>query len=161
MQHYTALCSTGTVCWCGIEEHVEIYDLGEIHWLLGIEIKCNWEHHMKSLFQHSYINSVLCHYGLKDTKPLSTPMDTQAHLSSSQSPSSTAKFAQMHNVPYHEAVGSLMWVLEHNYQRANALNDMLWAYKRKGEGERRSLLTRAHTGRWRLQENKTKGQVCY
>ena len=30
------------------------------------------------------------------------------------------------------------------------------AYKRKEKGKRRSLLTKAHTGRWRLQENKTR-----
>ena len=47
-------------------------------------------------------------------------------------------------------------LLEHNYQRVNALNNTLRAYKRKGKGESRSLLTRAHTDRWRLQENKTK-----
>ena len=64
---------------------------------------------MISLFQHSYIDSVLHHYGLEDAKPLLTPMDTQVCLSSSQSPSSTAKFAQMCDVPYHEAMGSLMW----------------------------------------------------
>ena len=52
-------------------------------------------------------------------------------------------------------------MLEHNYQRANTLNDMSRAYKRKRKGESKSLLTRAHTDRWRLQENKTKKQVCY
>ena len=37
---------------------------------------------------------------------------------------------------------------------------LLQAYKRKGKGGRQSLLMRAHTGWWRLQENKTKVQVC-
>ena len=52
--------------------------------------------------------------------------------------------------------GSLILLLEHNYQRANTLSDTLQAYKRKEEGESKSLLMRAHTDRWRLQENKTK-----
>ena len=36
-------------------------------------------------------------------------METNTRLSSSQSPSTTAKFAKMRDVPYHEAVGSLMY----------------------------------------------------
>jgi hypothetical protein len=36
-------------------------------------------------------------------------METNLRLSSSKSPSTTAEFAQMHDIPYHEAVGSLMY----------------------------------------------------
>jgi hypothetical protein len=36
-------------------------------------------------------------------------MDTQVHLSTEQVPASAADFALMHNVPYHEAVGTLNW----------------------------------------------------
>ena len=36
-------------------------------------------------------------------------METSIHLSTSQSPATTAEFAQMRDVPYHEAVGSLMY----------------------------------------------------
>ncbi|KAG5715707.1 hypothetical protein E4T56_gene198 [Termitomyces sp. T112] len=93
----------------GMEQHVKITDLGEIHWLLGIEIKRDRHHHTISLSQRSYIDSILRRYGLEDLKPLSIPMDTQTRLSSSQSPATTAEFAQMRDIPYHEAVGSLMW----------------------------------------------------
>ena len=50
-------------------------------------------------------------------------------------------------------------LLEHNHQRANTLNDMSQAYKRK-EKEKGSLLTRAHTSGWRLQENKTEDKYA-
>lgn len=36
-------------------------------------------------------------------------METSIHLSTSQSPATTAEFTQMRDVPYHEAVGSLMY----------------------------------------------------
>jgi hypothetical protein len=36
-------------------------------------------------------------------------METSIHLSTSQSPATTAEFAQMCDVPYHKAVGSLMY----------------------------------------------------
>jgi hypothetical protein len=48
-------------------------------------------------------------YGLQDLKPVSIPMDLNIHLTSAQSPSTTQEFARMRDVPYHEAVGSLMY----------------------------------------------------
>ena len=59
-----------------ILEHMEITDLDELHWLLGIEIKCDCEHRTIHLFQCSCIDSILQHYSLQDLKPISIPMDT-------------------------------------------------------------------------------------
>ena len=92
-----------------ISEHVEITDLGELHWLLGIEIKRDRERHTIHLSQRSYIDSILRRYGLQDLKPVSIPMDVNIRLTTAQSPSTTAEIAQMRDVPYHEAVGSLMY----------------------------------------------------
>ena len=57
---------------------VEISDLGEIHWLLGFEVQRDCAACTLSLSQKSYINSIVKHYALEDTKPLSTPMDPSA-----------------------------------------------------------------------------------
>ena len=92
-----------------IAKHIEITDLGELHWLLGIKIKRNRENQTIHLSQHSYIESTLRRYNFQDLKPVSTSMETHNKLSSSQSPATTAQFAQMRDVPYHEAVGSLMY----------------------------------------------------
>jgi hypothetical protein len=92
-----------------IAEHVKITDLGELHWFLGIEIRRDREKQTIHLSQWSYIDSILRRYNLQDLKPVSTPMETQTKLSSSQSPATTAEFTLMHDVPYHEAVGSLMY----------------------------------------------------
>jgi len=92
-----------------ISEHVDITDLDELHWLLGIEIKRDRERCTIHLSQRSYIESILRRYGLFDLKPVSIPMDTNICLTTAQSPSTTSEYAQMRNVPYHEAVGSLMY----------------------------------------------------
>lgn len=92
-----------------ISEHVEITDLGELHWLLGIEIRRDRERRSIHISQRSYIDSIIRRYNFQDLKPVSTPMETHLRLSTSQSPSTTAEFAQMRDIPYHEAVGSLMY----------------------------------------------------
>ena len=93
----------------GMRQHVEVTDLSKLHWMLGIEVQCNRKVGMVHLSQRAYIDSILQQYHLNDFKPLSTPMDTQVRLSSGQSPKSTAEFAAMHDVPYHETVGMLNW----------------------------------------------------
>ncbi|KAF5383863.1 hypothetical protein D9615_003633 [Tricholomella constricta] len=94
---------------CLIAEHVEITDLGELHWLLGIEIKRDRDRRSISLSQHSYLDSIIRRYGFQDLKPVSIPMDTNVRLTSAQCPATTAEYAQMRDIPYHEAVGSLMY----------------------------------------------------
>ena len=92
-----------------ISQHVEITDLGELHWLLGIEVKRDRERRTIHLSQRSYIDSIIRRYGFQDLKPVSIPMDTNVRLTTAQSPSTTADFALMRDVPYREAVGSLMY----------------------------------------------------
>ena len=94
-----------------IKEFVEITDMGELHWLLGIEVKRDREAHTILLSQHSYINSIIRCFGFEDLKPITTPMDPNAKLSTAQSPSTGAQYAAMRNIPYCEAVGALMYVM--------------------------------------------------
>ncbi|CAA7265258.1 unnamed protein product [Cyclocybe aegerita] len=88
---------------------IDITDLGELHWILGIEVRHVCENRTIFISQRSYIESILRHYGLQDLKPLSIPMDPNVRLTSAQSPLTTDEFAQMRDVPYHAAVGSLMY----------------------------------------------------
>jgi len=93
----------------GLVCHVEVTDLRELHWMLGIQIQHNCEARTISISQHAYIDSILHYYHFLDCKPLSTPMDTQVRLTSEQAPLTPAKFTAMHNVPYCEAIGVLNW----------------------------------------------------
>ena len=92
-----------------ITKHVEITDLGALHWILGIEVQRVREERKILLSQRSYIDSILRRYGLDDLKPISTPMDPNARLTSAQSPTTSDDIAKMRDVPYHEAIGSLMY----------------------------------------------------
>ena len=80
-----------------ITKHVEIIDLGELHWLLGIEVKRNCECRTIHLSQQSYLKSIPWRYGLYDLKPVSIPMDMSIHLTTAHCPSTTADFALMKN----------------------------------------------------------------
>ena len=94
-----------------LREHVKITDLGELHWLLGIEIRRDREARTISLSQRSYIESIARRYGFEDLKPVTTPMDTNIKLSTAQNPSTGAQYAAMRHIPYRKAVGSLMYAM--------------------------------------------------
>jgi hypothetical protein len=93
----------------GLRKYVEVTDLGELHWMLGIEVRRDRWARTISLSQRSYIESILRRFGLETLKPLSTPFDTQVRLTSEQAPANAAEFAAMRDVPYREAVGALNW----------------------------------------------------
>ena len=93
----------------GMRQHIEVTDLGELHWMLGIEIQRDRQAGTIHLSQRAYLDSIIRRFHLNDLKPLSTPMDTQVRLSTEQAPQSAAEFAAMRDVPYREAVGALNW----------------------------------------------------
>jgi hypothetical protein len=93
----------------GLRRHVEVTDLGELHWMLGVEIKRDREANTVHLSQRAYIDSILRRYNLDELKPLSTPMDPSFRLTPDQSPATTAEHAVMRDKPYREAVGALNW----------------------------------------------------
>ena len=97
-----------------IAKYVSITDLGELHWILGMEVKHIRENHTIYLSQKSYIESMLRRYSFEDLKPVSLPMETSIQLTSAQSPSTMQEIAHMCNIPYQEAVDRLcMHHLEH------------------------------------------------
>ena len=93
----------------GLSKHVEVTDLGELHWMLGIEVKRDRAAGTVHLSQRAYIDSILHRFNFNELKPLSTPMDVQAKLTSEQAPACAAEFAAMRDIPYREAVGALNW----------------------------------------------------
>ena len=91
-----------------IQKYVDITDLGDLHWILGIEVCQIREDRQSLLSQCSYIDSILWRYGFDNVKPITTPMDPSIRLTSEQSPKNTEEYVMMRNIPYHKAVGSLM-----------------------------------------------------
>ncbi|PIL37456.1 transcription factor [Ganoderma sinense ZZ0214-1] len=92
-----------------LREAFAISDEGEIHWILGFAVIRDRSARTLSLSQTSYIEAIVRRFGLEDAKPLSTPMDPHVQLTAEQSPKTTAEVAEMRNVPYREAVGSLQY----------------------------------------------------
>jgi len=84
-------------------------DLGACRWLLGIKIDRDFETHTIALSQHLYIESILTRFNFDDLKACSTPLEPSVPLLKSQSPTALTSIARMKNVPYREAVGSLMY----------------------------------------------------
>jgi hypothetical protein len=71
-----------------LSRELEMTDQGEIHWLLGVEIKRDRDNHTISLSQRAYIDTVVADYGLEDAsaRANATPMDPNTRLSRDQAP---------------------------------------------------------------------------
>ena len=92
-----------------ISQYVEISDLGPLHWLLGIQVKRNRELRTLGLSQASYIRAILHRFNFDELKSVSSPMDPNLRLDSSQSPQTAVERAVMRHAPYREALGCLMY----------------------------------------------------
>src|SRR6266481_2436669 len=84
-------------------------DMGDIHWLLGVEVKHDQQKHTMTLSQHAYIDTILTHFNLTNANPVSVLMEPGLQLSHEHSPSTAAEKAEMADVPYREAIGSLIY----------------------------------------------------
>jgi hypothetical protein len=92
-----------------LSSEFEMKDLGAAKKILGIDITRDRKSVLLFLSQHGYIQKVLHHFNMHDSKPVSTPIAPHFRLPSSQSPSTDSKFEYMSKVPYSSVVGSLMY----------------------------------------------------
>jgi hypothetical protein len=92
-----------------MDKKYKLTDMGPANWLLGIKISRDFTNKTISLSQHAYIEAIITRFNFNDLKPSSIPIDPSAPLSRSQSPSKLEDIVKMKNVPYREAVGSLMY----------------------------------------------------
>ena len=96
-----------------IKQHLnsqfKMKDLGDLHWLLDIEITRDRQQRTISFAQGAYIDTIIACFNLQDAAAISIPMDPHATLSKSQCPVNPQQIEDMKNIPYREAVGSLMW----------------------------------------------------
>jgi len=86
-----------------------ITNLGSIHWLLGIKITRDRSTQTISLWQQSYIDTIIQRFNLEDAKSIPTPMISGISYTVKDSPSDETKAAQMAKTPYCKAIGSLMY----------------------------------------------------
>ena len=93
------------------KKQFEVSDLGEIKWLLGLEVKYNKAVCTLSISQNVYIDKLVKRFGLNDANTISTPFKPKpgTTLSSDQSLSTPRQTTNMQNIPYKELVGSVAW----------------------------------------------------
>lgn len=87
----------------------EMKDLGEAENCIGLYIRDKENCHIY-LDQQKYVNEILSKFGMADCKPVSTPIDPNQKLSSDMSPKTSHEIKKVVNVPYQEAVGSLIYL---------------------------------------------------
>ena len=63
-----------------VSKHWDLTDLGEIHWYLGFEVKCDRSARTVSINQQAYIDSMTEKFKLTNAKPIGTPMEPGAVL---------------------------------------------------------------------------------
>ena len=84
-------------------------DLGKLHWLLNLKIERDRTSKFISFSQEAYIDKILSHFNLQDSKMHITPIDLNIHLSKDQFSSTDEEKVAMSKIPYREEIGSLMW----------------------------------------------------
>jgi hypothetical protein len=94
-----------------LSSEFEMKDLGAAKTILGMEITRDMKSGLLFLSQHGYIQKVLRHFNMHDSKPVSTPIAPHFKLSSSQGPSTDSEFEYMSKVSYSSVVGSLMYAM--------------------------------------------------
>ncbi|CAA7264651.1 unnamed protein product [Cyclocybe aegerita] len=90
--------------------HFKLRDLGPTKFLLGVEIGRNRAERQLTLCQHQYIVNKLEEYGMASCTSVGTPMVPGLKLSKEGCPTTPEEKAEMENIPYISAVGSLMYL---------------------------------------------------
>ncbi|KAL5768311.1 hypothetical protein ACOSQ2_015094 [Xanthoceras sorbifolium] len=94
-----------------LKNEFEMKDLGAAKKILGMEIKRNRKEGKLFLTQRGYIEKVLERFGMKNAKPVSTPLAAHFRLSAALSPKTESEKRYMTRVPYSSAVGSIMYAM--------------------------------------------------
>ena len=92
-----------------LSNNFDMKDLGEASFVLGIEIHRNRSCRLLGLSQRAYVYRVLERFNMQLCKPGIAPVCKGDKLSLTQCPHSEIEKAQMKNVPYASALGSIMY----------------------------------------------------
>jgi len=87
----------------------EIKDIGEARYVIGMEIVRNRPKKLLGMCQEAYIKRVLKRFRMHHSKPVDTPVEKGLTLSLDQCPKTGQEKEKIKDVPYANAVGSLMY----------------------------------------------------
>ena len=87
----------------------DMKDMGEAHYVLGIEITRNRKQQALGLSQKNYLDKILQRFGMQGCNSGDAPISKGDRLHTGQCPKSALETKSMQNVPYARLVGSLMY----------------------------------------------------
>jgi hypothetical protein len=87
-----------------LEAEYKLTDLGEAHWILGMEIIRDRKKKTIELSQQQYVETILERFGMQDARPVATPMDPNTRLVKRES-------AEVDVKPYQSVLGALMYMM--------------------------------------------------
>lgn len=85
-------------------------DRGDLHFMLGIRVERVRAAKPIKLSQQAYAERILQHFHTPDCNPVKTPLRHATDLSKAGMPMTDAERENMKNVPYREALGSIMYL---------------------------------------------------
>ena len=97
---------------CYLNSRFKMKNIGEAKFCLGLQITHDRTNGKLFLDQQAYIKDVLKRFNMENSKPVATPMDSNVKLDKSMGPKTPEEMAEMKNVPFKEAVGSLLYAAQ-------------------------------------------------
>ena len=94
-----------------LSSNFEMKDMGEAAFILGVKIQRDRSKKLLTLSQEQYIQKILERFHMQSCKPIDNPIAKGEGLSLDMCPKTPAERAEMKNVPYASAVGSLMYAM--------------------------------------------------
>lgn len=95
-----------------LKSNFKMKDLGEVSSVLSVRVTRDAARKTITLDQQDYISKVIEKFGMKDCNPVVSPLEPGLKLSLEMCPTSDAEIANMKDVPYQEAIGSLMYAAQ-------------------------------------------------
>ena len=93
----------------GLARYFKVKDLGEVKFLLGIEVLRDRQAGIVDISQRAYIEQLLERFNLQDVKPATTPLSSGIRLTQDDCPATDEEKEDMANVLYASLVGALMY----------------------------------------------------
>lgn len=99
-----------------LRKHFDITDLGELHWILGIQVIRDQNARTIYLNQTAYIHSFLERFGMTNCVPTHTPLAIKECLTTAQSPSTPEEKRRYEDyangLKYLEIVGAILYATQ-------------------------------------------------
>lgn len=111
-----------------LSKRFKMKDLGEICYCLGMHVERDRTKGKIYLDQRKYILEVLNKFGLSDCKPVNTPLDMNTKIKGS-----TEEGKILHDIPYQEAIGCLLYISQVTRPDISFAINMLSKYNNKPE----------------------------